>query len=312
MKIAVVIVSYRSEEDLGACLEALAGSDYTDFRVVIRENGGGHSRQRLEHALPTSLPGGQSVTLLPNDDNLGFAGGVNACLHAAKDVDAYWILNPDTVPEPDTLRQLVACQRAGDHGIVGHDLILPSGHLASRGGCWRPWLALGVSIDHGAPRNPRPAPGSVEQRMNYVIGASMLVTRDLVERVGDLREDYFLYCEEVEWCLRARDRGESLGYCPEALVLHRHGASTGGGGPLRQRSRLAVYLQERNRLLLTRDLYHARLPAVAPLALLHLLARYGRGRAWRQLGYAFSGWMSGIRDERGPPRWLDLQTAPAS
>jgi GT2 family glycosyltransferase len=189
-------------------------------------------------------------------------------------------------------------------GAVGHDLLQTSGRLASVGGIWKPWTARSVSIDRGKPRRQTEDPAAVEARMNYIIGASMLVSRAFLDRVGEMREDYFLYCEETEWCLRAIRAGEKLGYAKDAVVLHIQGVSTGGGGGLRQQSKMAVYLGERNRILLTRDLYPARLPVTLPLSLTHLVLRYGKARAWSQLGFALSGWLAGLRNERGQPGWL--------
>ena len=146
--------------------------------------------------------------------------------------------------------------------------------------------------------------------MNYIVGASMLVGRDFLDRVGEMREDYFLYCEEVEWCLRAMRSGIRLGYSEDAVVMHIQGTSTGGGGVLGEQSRTAVYLAERNRILLTRDMFPARLPVTAPLSLAHLLIRYGKARAWRQMSFALSGWLAGLRGERGMPAWLQEAGSP--
>jgi len=140
--------------------------------------------------------------------------------------------------------------------------------------------------------------------LDYIVGASMLVSTGFLVRVGQMREDYFVYCEEVEWCLRAGRLGERFGYAPDALVVHAEGTTTGGGGVLRQRSRTAVFLIERNRILLTRDLYGSRLPAVAPLALAHIFLKYAKERAWGQIGHALSGWLAGVRNQRGRPSWL--------
>lgn len=313
MRVGVLIVAYRGLADVANCLEALARSTHTDFCVIVRENGGEAAWRALSEALPAALPGGQPVKLLDQYDNLGFAGGVNACLRAAEGVDAYWVLNPDTVPEPDALAAMVKRLAKGDCTMVGHDLVLPEGVLASRGGgAWSRWTGIANSLDHGAPREPRPPAGSVERRMNYVVGASMLVSPHFVERVGLMRTDYFLYCEEVEWCLRGLKAGERLGYAEDAVVLHHHGTSTGGGGPMRGRSRLAVYLQERNRILLTRDLFPSILPVTALLALAHLSLRYAKAGAWRQWGYALQGWLRGLMNERDTPGWMraDAPTAP--
>ena len=81
----------------------------------------------------------------------------------------------------------------------------------------------------------------------------MLVGRRFLETVGPMREDYFLYCEEVEWCLRGLKKGMRLGFAPSGIVVHKQGTITGNAVDLLGRSRLSVYLNERNRVLLSRD-----------------------------------------------------------
>ena len=303
-QVAVTIVSFHSAQDIHGCLAALERSNWPQFRIVICENGGKAAFEALRARLPERLAGGQPVELLLAPDNLGFAGGVNYCIDHGPPADVYWILNPDTQPEPGALAAMLGRLRRGDCGAVGHDLVLSDGRLQSLGGQWRAWSARAISLGHGEPRRPMPDARRVEARVNYLVGASMLVDRGFLERAGKMREDYFLYCEEIEWCLRAGRRGEKLGYAPEAVVRHAQGTSTGGGDILRARSRLAVYLNERNRILLTRDLFPRRMPVTAPLSALHILVRYGKARAWRQLGYAAQGWLAGLRNQRGKPPWL--------
>jgi GT2 family glycosyltransferase len=306
LQVAVLIVSYDSAAYIGRCLSALAASTYAAFSVVICENAGPAAYDRLARAVPAKLAGGQPVSLHLAPGNLGFAGGVNFCMGKAPAADAYWLLNPDAEATPSALALMVERLSRGDCSIVGHDLILPEGVLASRGGGrWARWTARAISLDHGLPRDPQPLDAQTEQRMTYAIGASMLVSRAFIDAVGPLREDYFLYCEEVEWSLRAKRLGQKLGYAPGALVLHAHGAATGGGGGLGQRSKIAVYLVERNRLLLTRDLFPLFLISAVPTSLVHLLVKYGKARAWRQLGYGLAGWWAGVGGERGAPQWFD-------
>jgi N-acetylglucosaminyl-diphospho-decaprenol L-rhamnosyltransferase len=301
--VAVIIVSYGSVSDICECLSALEQSTYANFRVVICENGGEEAYGALISATPARLKSGQRVEAHLAPDNLGYAGGVNFCLRLITGADAYWILNPDTRPRQNALSALVERLARNDCDAVGHDIVLPTGKLASRGGRWREWSAQAISLGNGEIDTRLHDPSQIEGRMNYIIGASMLVSAAFVARTGPLKEDYFLYCEEIEWCIRATRLGLRLGYSPEAVVVHSHGASTGGGGPLNTRSRLAVYLVERNRLLLTRDMFSPLLPIAAALALLHILIKYGKARAWRQVRYALSGWLAGVRNERGKPSW---------
>jgi GT2 family glycosyltransferase len=302
LRVNVIIISYRSSGDIKGCLDALARSAYADFAVYVCENAGKAAFEQTRAALPSRLASGQSVEIYLAPGNLGYGGGINYVLDLAPAADAYWILNPDTVPDPQALGAMVARLEQGDCDAVGHDLVLSDGNLASRaGGVWNGWTARPHSISHGQPRTGPVDAEALERRINYVIGASMLVSAEFIKRAGRVREDYFLYCEETEWCLRGLRRGARLGYASEAVVVHLHGTTTGAGGALSGRSKLAIFLNERNRLLVTRDLFPGRLPVTAAIAFAHVLLRYGKSRAWRQIGYGLEGWLAGLRNQRGRP-----------
>ena len=303
-EVAIVIISFHSFGDIVRCLAALEQSTWDHFRIVICENGGEDAYRKLRSGLPSQLKGGQAVEILRAPDNLGYAGGINFSIDHTAPAEFYWILNPDTEPQPGALEAMMARLQKGDCTAVGHDLVDRDGRLGSNGGQWRKWTARAISINNGKFRRPQADASFLESRINYIIGASMLITRGFYQRTGRMREDYFLYCEEVEWCLRAIRQGERLGYAPDAVVVHAQGTATGGGGALKTQSRIAVYLMERNRMLLTRDLYPYRLAVTVPLSLLHILVKYGKVGAWRQGGYALSGWLAGVRNERGKPNWL--------
>lgn len=132
----------------------------------------------------------------------------------------------------------------------------------------------------------------------------MLIGRRFFEAVGPMREDYFLYCEEVEWFLRGRTKGMRLGFAPEARVLHMAGTTTGSHEAFNRMPKTPVYLNERNRILVTRDLWPAMTPVVALGALGVIAARFGRRGAWRQMGFALAGWMAGLANRRGAPDWI--------
>jgi GT2 family glycosyltransferase len=298
--VVVCIVSYRTPRDVAACLQALAASTHRSFEVVVCENGGPDAFAALQGAVGPSLPGGQPVTLICAPGNLGYAGGVNVCLAARPEADAWWVLNPDTQPDPGAMAALLERLAVGDCEAAGGPIRLPDGRIQSFGGHWRSWFARAVSIGYGAPAGETPDRKALERRLNYLSGASMMVSRKFLQAVGPMREDYFLYCEEVEWCLRARDKGMRLGYAPGGGVRHESGASTGHVLSLKARSRLSVRLNERNRLLLTRDLFPARLLVAAPAALAILVIRYAKAGAWRQMLYALGGWWAGLLNRRGP------------
>lgn len=301
--VAVAIVSFRNPDDVIDCLDCLAASQHRDFEVVVVENGGMEAFARLSARAPASLPGGQPVRLVCAPSNLGYAGGVNLCMQTAAEADAWWVLNPDTCPDPMALSALVERLLRGDCDAVGGTIQLSDGRVQAYGGRWQYWLARAVSLGHGGDIADPVDPLRIERQQNFLNGASMLIGRRFLKTTGPMREDYFLYCEEVEWCLRGLQNGMRFGFAPQGVVVHKQGTSTGNAVDLRGRSRLSVYLNERNRLLVSRDLFPGLFPATILTALATSIVRFGKRRAWRQLGYALQGWCAGLANRRGIPAW---------
>lgn len=304
LHVSICIVGFHNHEEIAGCVAALAHSTYRDFDIVICENGGVASWEKLTAALPAQLPGGQSVECINAGANLGYAGGVNTAMRARPDADAWWVVNPDTVPERQALAALVERLSQGDCHMVGGVLYDANGRVQAYGGRWRYWLGRAVSIGMGAHIDDPVDAAAVEARMNYVLGASMLVDRNFVERVGYMRDEYFLYCEEVEWGLRAVKQGVRLGFAPQSRVRHDQGSTTGSADSIRSRKRLPIYMDERNKLNVVRDVTPMRLPVAIAATLALLSLRFAARGAWAQWGYALSGWWAGVRGERGMPSFL--------
>lgn len=302
--IAVCIVSFRDPEVVRGCLEALAQSTFGDFEVVICENGGADAYAALRASIPERLPGGQSVQVDQAPGNIGYAGGVNWGMRARPDAKAWWVLNPDTRPEPDALAALVRRLDRGDCAGVGGVLYHPDGMIQAYGGRWRQTIARCESIGHGRRLGDTPDVAAVERDINYIPGASMLIGRAMVDRVGLMREDYFLYAEEVEWCLRAVKAGLRFGFAADALVCHGQGATTGSADEITSRPRMPIYLDERNKLNVVRDVTPGWLVTAIPASLTLSLLRFARRGAWRQQGHALAGWWAGVRNRRGLPPWM--------
>lgn len=300
MRISVCIVGYRNAGDIVRCLAALAGSVHTTFDVVICENGGQVAFEALKAQAPTSLSGGQVVTVIAAEQNLGYAGGVNVCLEAAPSSDAWWVLNPDTEPHPHAMAALAARLAKGDCAAVG-GVIREPGSPDSYGGHWTGWAGHARAIV-GEPGAVVDA-AAIERDLSYISGASLIIDRRFREVVGLMREDYFLYCEEVEWCLRGLALGLKLGFAPDAIIIHHTGSTTGSAVVLKARPKAPIFLDTRNRILVTRDCFPGMMIAAFPAVLAYMGLRCVRRGAWRQLGYTLSGWWEGILNRRGRPAW---------
>lgn len=194
-----------------------------------------------------------SLVLIECGTNLGFAAGNNIGLRyglARGDLDYAWLVNNDTVVAPDALSRLVErIQQSPTAGICGSTLLYygaPDVVQAMGGASYNKWIGRARHIGIGAPKadidnaNTR----AVEGMMDYVVGASMLVSRRFLDEIGLMCEDYFLYFEELDWARRA-GRRFSMVYAPLSLVFHKVAASTGKG----RQSAFSLGLLYRNRIL---------------------------------------------------------------
>jgi GT2 family glycosyltransferase len=159
---------------------------------------------------------------LPLSDNRGYAGGNNVGLAWALDEGADWVLvlNEDTILAEDCLARLVAAGESDPRiGIVGpmvYHFDEPEVIQSAGGRLGNSWSALLIGTnetDTGQFREPR----SVE----WISGCAMLIRRRLLEQVGAFDERFFIYWEEIDLCLRARQAGWRLLHVPQAKLWHK-------------------------------------------------------------------------------------------
>lgn len=250
-RVLVVVVNYRTADLVVACLRSLAPEvrDVPGTRVVIVDNDSGDSSvERIENAIVTA--GWQPwASVLASPVNGGFAWGNNfairAALAAASPPDLFWLLNPDTEVRAGALRAFV--EFLGAHPQVG----LCGGGIDEGDG--QPWPfafrfpSIGSEIERGFAFGPvsrvlarwsvQRAMGAEPARVDWVPGATLMIRRDVFERVGLMDEHYFLYFEETDYCLQAKRAGLQCWYLPQSRVMHIAGQSTGvtsKGGPPRR------------------------------------------------------------------------------
>ncbi|GIW30038.1 MAG: hypothetical protein KatS3mg071_0212 [Meiothermus sp.] len=257
----ILIVNYNAWPDTLACLRALEQLRYPNHRVLVLDNASNNDAvARLRAAFP-------HLELLELKRNLGFAGGNNVGIRRAlaAGADYVWLLNPDTLPEAGALAAMVERAeqdtRIGAVGAVLYEMDNPQQVQAWGGGqVVLPWGLIRL-LTH-----PRQA-----GRLNYISGASLLIRRAALERVGLLDEGFFMYGEDCDYGLRLTRAGFRLAVAEGARVLHKGGSSWSGS--LRSDETFAAY-----NVRLFRK--HARWPllAVAGYGLFWLLEYSLRGR----------------------------------
>lgn len=309
-RVYIILVNWNGWRDTIECLESLRLLKYPDFRIVVCDNGSGDdSLQQIKNWADrheVSFAGYQRnedeaggapdvdplLTLIRNDENLGFAGGNNVGLRyalARGDADYCWLLNNDTVVEPDALSHLVArMQHQSGIGICGSTVLMYHDHSriqALGGGHYCRWIGLPWHFGHFSTSDKPINQKRAEAWMNYVEGASMLVSRQFFDEIGLLCEDYFLYFEEADWAIRAQGRFV-LGYAPQSIVYHKVGGSIGTSSNPAKMSYTSDYFNIRNRLLFTRRFYPAALPTVWLVIVGALLLRLSLGK-WDRVAMIF-------------------------
>ncbi len=207
-----------------ACLTTVAAQDFAAFETVVVDNGSNdNSAEIIIDQFPT-------VTLIQNENNLGFAGGYNVGLSYALDqqFDYLLLINNDTLLAPDCLSQLVkTAQQLPDAGLLTAKIYYAEAPevIWSVGAKTHPIL-LEIN-DNGNHQHDSGQWERVEP-IDFAPLCGVLLSRQMLETVGLLDDNYFLYYEDMDFCQRIREAGYGLYLAPEAKMWHAVSASSGG------------------------------------------------------------------------------------
>jgi len=230
MKISVVIVTYNSITLIDRCLQPLLNDAYSELQIVIWDN---NSSDGTFEYIKGRYP---DVNIQGGTKNLGFAAGNNAAFQFCEG-DYILLLNPDAFLKTfDQVKMLVSyLTNNPDVAAVGPMLINANGSHQVGDAGWSHTLTnvIGHSLFlHRILPNfksiylTRPALFVREfVEVDWICGACMLVRRDVIGRVGGLKEEIFMYGEDVEWCERMRRIHVRLLYIPTIQVLHLQGGT---------------------------------------------------------------------------------------
>jgi hypothetical protein len=225
--LSIVIVSYNVRDYLAACLASLAeGTEGLRAETVVVDNASADgSAESVERRFP-------GVRLLRNRDNVGFARAVNRGLAGAR---GRWflLLDPDTLVPPGALVALVkAAERWPEVGVAGPVLEEPGSGAAQAS--YRPFLTWRSAFAQHTVAKPvlrrtgarfTPVPDRPSGGGGFLIGACLLIRRDVFVRLGGFDERYFLFYEDMEYCRRVLRAGVKLLYTHESHVFHHEGKS---------------------------------------------------------------------------------------
>ncbi|WP_062386257.1 glycosyltransferase family 2 protein [Pseudomonas abietaniphila] len=304
-KVCAIILNWNGAEQTLDCIRSLEAS-YSIPIVIIDNDSRPDDYQRLVAHLARQGPDRTLIStqdeirhdsrkyarcLIRNNGNHGYAGGNNvgiAYAHRAG-YDYFWILNNDITVEPGALEALLDTMTADPHrGFTASVLVYaddPDIVQCVGGGTVYPWLGKTKLIGKNADRSRLaqlnlPSP-------DYLMGASMLVSRRVIDQVGLMDERYFMYSEEVDWQRRAAGRGIT---CQVALnSFARHGDS----GSTKGKSHLFHFYRNRAAIMYNRRFHSAICCVVSSLALASITVLQN-SRSPKNIRYGLKGISEGF------------------
>lgn len=222
----IVIVNFNGGERVAACVEACIGLESV-AQIVVSDNGSVDGSVEELAKLATATP---NLKLIENKQNLGFSRGNNRALPYLN-APYTLFLNPDTLLTQAALTAMLEFMETHPETGMAGPLILNDDGSEQRG-CRRdeptPIAALKTLVGKrekginkvGTPLPPQPID------VDAISGACMLVRRTALDAVGPLDKDYFLHCEDLDWCKRFWQHGWCVTFVPQAVVQHHKGGSS--------------------------------------------------------------------------------------
>ncbi|AFK04966.1 glycosyl transferase family 2 [Emticicia oligotrophica DSM 17448] len=238
--VSIITVNFKQPDVTCELLNSLKKISYKNIEIWVVDN---FSDGALKARLNADYP---EVKVIESKKNLGFAGGNNLAITQANG-KYLMLLNNDTEVKEDFLEPLVEVMENNSKvGICSsklHYFYHPEIIQYAGSSDLHPYKIQSFAIGYGVKDM-----GQYDEiaPTNLAHGAAMMVRAEAVKEAGLMPEEFFLYYEEIDWCMKIREKGYLIYFVPKSLVLHKESISVG------KQSALQVYYKTRNRILLAR------------------------------------------------------------
>lgn len=223
-KVSIIILNWNGWQDTLECFESLAKITYSNYEIIIIDNNStNESAAKLKIKNEALKIEGRGFKFIENKENLGFAGGNNIGIKYAIEnkSDYILLLNNDTIVDPGFLEKLTEEGESDQSiGIIGPKIYCENDkNRIWFGGGYFSWLGGGSHMEFNKiDNNPF---DETTKEIKFMTGCCLLVKREVVEKIGLLNESFFLYYEDIEWSLRARENGYKIIYASGAHIWHK-------------------------------------------------------------------------------------------
>ncbi len=242
--VSIITVNFNQAAVTNALLASLARVEAPSFEVIVIDNASKNNNYKL---IDTSYA---FVKLVRSDVNLGFAGGNNLGLKSAQ--GSYLLfLNNDTEVDPEFMLPMISLFE-NDHriGAVSPKIRYYEQADTLQYAGFSPMNPFTLRMHAIGFKEKDTGQYDLVRETHFAHGCAMMVTKEVIEKVGPMREEYFLYYEEHDWSTRIRKAGYRIMYQPASLVLHKESISIQKDSPLK------VHYLQRNRILYMRKNIH--------------------------------------------------------
>lgn len=239
----IILLNYNGYKDTIECIDSLLNLNQVNYRIIVVDNSQGNSDldKLIGYAQENELNyisfqqeaysnyNSQKIIFIKSSCNKGFSHGNNIGIQFAlqqKHACYFWILNNDTVVDPNSLFHLVNQLNKSQKVLLGSKLLYyhKPNIIQGVGGVFNKNFYITKHLGEGDTKN---TPKEQYPKIDYAIGASMFVDKEFIDCVGLLNEDYFLYYEELDWVFRAYRKGYQVDWCEDSVVYHKEGATIG-------------------------------------------------------------------------------------
>lgn len=233
-KLAVILINYNGINDTKECIESINSFEHSvDVSIVVVDNNSSEDEgKKLKDYYCNS-----NVVVICSEKNTGFSIGNNIGIKYAVEngFDYVLILNNDTIVTENTINELIA--ESGGKVICTSKIMCYDTRTEY-------WYGGGyLNPKTGKADNLAYVDSEKTVYCNYSTGCCMLFLTDDLKKYGGFEEDFFMYCEDVELCVRYLSEGYRIKYVPKSVLYHKESRSTGGNG-----SPLSNYYTTRNRM----------------------------------------------------------------
>ena len=222
--LAIIVLNWNGADDTLDCVRSLQSQSLKPFIIVVDNNSSDDSVFQIENFISDSSS--DDILLIKNDNNLGFAGGINTGLKFAlnNSYEFVGLLNPDAAADKDWCKEIVAeLKKHPETGIATGLLLREDGKTVdSSGDLYTTWGLPG-------PRNRDEPTENAPKEPGYVFGATgggAIYRTAMFDDVDMFDEKFFMYYEDVDLSFRAQLAGHKVRYTPHAIAYHKQGASS--------------------------------------------------------------------------------------